>query len=324
MLKCGFLLGVALLLAVPLAFPVELGRVAPLTEHLLDFEFLDRPREVLLEDPLGAPRAAWAIPYRLRNPGHSPREVTLEFFVETDVQDLDGRLVRLVAGDDRAARQEIEKRARREYLDHSGARGLLRAGQVKECVAVFSRIPEEADFMDLHVIGLTPVERRERGPQVRAGDRTIAHPLKQTAGAYYRGLLQVGVDVRRHERGVRGRHGFLPVVTEIDSLTYERLHNEELSVAQALLQEDPAGGAARIRESDLLAVSHERPDARRAATYYRMTDPMLNADQGIFRETWVRVSRFVRRGDQFYVDADVTSLAETSWLLAVEPVEDPR
>jgi hypothetical protein len=130
------------------------------------------------------------------------------------------------------------------------------------------------------------------------------------------------VDVRRHVRGEDGRHEFVTVLTEIDALTYERLHDEELQAAQVLLQED-LSRAAEIRSSDLLEVAHDRPDARRGVTYYRMTDPMLNQERGVFRETWVRVLRYVRRGDAFYVDADVTSQAEAVWLLAVEPSEDP-
>lgn len=291
-----------------------MGRVAPVTSHLLEFELLDRPREVILSNPLGTSRPVWTVTYRIRNPEPVAREVTLDMFFEIDVQGRDDRPVRVRAGDDVGARREIEYRNRREYLDHTAASGRLRPGQVKECVAAFERIDPEADFIDLYVLGLTPVERREHGDP--------DHPLPQTAGAYYRKLLQSGVDVRRHVRGEDGRHEFVPVLTEIDALTYERLHDEELQAAQILLHED-LSRAVEIRSSDLLEVTHDRPDARRGVTYYRMSDPMLNQERGVFRETWVRMLRYVRRGDAFYVDADVTSRAEAVWLLAVEPSEDP-
>lgn len=267
-----------------------------------------------LADPLTTGQIVWVLPYTLINEGESDRTVTISFSMSTDAR----HLVELPASDDEGqgpatlasrhvfspvkvrsadvpeARRKIGEILGTRFLSNAEMQGTIRAGERKTAAAVFSGVPVDVHALQVHVFGLTPVERL----RVKTGEKGFRRGV--TNPEMLKRFLSAGIPVVRLAPELNGDGvEFLPLVKKLTAREFTAIEKKE--------------GTAEGRAF------------KRDGGYYAYADPLFEmADGDALRQEWVLRITFERANEAARGVADYTVQTDRSWIIGLSEDKPPQ
>ncbi len=263
-----------------------------------------------LSTPLRTGEIVWVLPYTLINETDQKRDITISFLMTTDARRIielpvseqpEGPEVlasrhrfvpfQVYAFDRPEARQKMGSLLGVEFLSQVRMQGAIRPGERKTGVAVFSGVPMDVHFLDVHVFGLCPVLRLS----VKKGQQGFSQT--ETSGETLKKFLKMGIPIVRIVSGASEvgespvDESFLSLVKELKARDYE-----------ALAKDEAVRGDLFERES----------------RYFRCADPIFaSADGDILRQRWVLRLSYERILETARGTADYTEQIGRNWIMGL-------